>query len=145
MCSFDSLAFSDHRYGIGDLKALAADTHKFESRYLDRLVGPLSDAASLYEQRSPIARLDALSCPVLFLQGSDDKVVPPNQAHAMVDAMRARHLPVAYAEFAGEGHGFRQAANIRRSYELELSFYAQVFHFPLPADDACERVTIENL
>ncbi len=75
-------------YGVADLAALAGDTHKFESRYLDRLVGPLPAAAALYAQRSPLTRLDALSCPIVLFQGSDDKVVPPNQAHMMVAAMR---------------------------------------------------------
>jgi dipeptidyl aminopeptidase/acylaminoacyl peptidase len=99
-------------YGIGDLMALAADTHKFESRYLDRLVGPLPVAAETYRARSPVNFTDRLSCPAIFLQGSDDKVVPPNQAEAMVSALERKGLPVAYLCFEGEGHGFRRAENV---------------------------------
>ena len=101
-------------YGISDLEALARDTHKFESRYLDRLVGPWPEARDLYRARSPIHHADRLSCPVIFFQGLDDRVVPPNQAEAMVAALRAKGLPVAYLAFPGEGHGFRKAETIGR-------------------------------
>ncbi len=130
-------------YGIGDLMALAGDTHKFESRYLDRLVGPLPEAEALWRDRSPINHTDRLDCPVIFFQGLDDKVVPPNQAEAMVAALRAKGIPVAYVPFEGEGHGFRMAENIKGALEGELYFYGKVFGFT-PADDI-EPVDIENL
>jgi len=125
----DVFAAGTSLYGIGDLAALAADTHKFESRYLDRLIGPLPEAQALYDARSPLKHADRLNCPVLFLQGLDDKVVPPNQAEAMVAALKAKGLPVAYIAFEGEGHGFRRADTIQRALKAELAFYAQVFGF----------------
>jgi dipeptidyl aminopeptidase/acylaminoacyl peptidase len=130
-------------YGIGDLEALARDTHKFESRYLDRLIGPWPDAKAVYEARSPLRHLDGFDCPVLFLQGADDKVVPPNQAEMMVDALRDKGLPVAYLLFEGEGHGFRAAEAIQAALHAELSFYGQIFGFT-PADDI-PAIAIENL
>jgi dipeptidyl aminopeptidase/acylaminoacyl peptidase len=130
-------------YGIGDLMSLADDTHKFESRYLDRLVGPLPEAEAVWRERSPINHTDRLDCPVIFFQGLDDKVVPPNQAEAMVAALRAKGIPVAYVPFEGEGHGFRKAENIKRALEGELYFYGRVFGFT-PADEI-EPVEIENL
>jgi len=120
-------------YGIGDLETLARDTHKFESRYLDRLIGPYPQARDLYVERSPIHHVERLTCPVVFFQGLEDRVVPPNQAEAMVDALRSRQLPVAYVAFEGEQHGFRQAANIRRALEGEYLFFARIFGFE-PAD-----------
>ena len=120
-------------YGIGDLMALARDTHKFESRYLDRIVGPLPESEALYRERSPVNYIDQLDCPVIFLQGLDDKVVPPNQAEAMVDALKAKGIPVAYLAFEGEGHGFRKAENVERALVAELTFYGRVFKFQ-PAD-----------
>ena len=117
-------------YGIGDLKALAEDTHKFESRYLDTLLG----GPDAVHGRSPINHVDKLNCPVIFLQGADDKVVPPNQAEAMRDALAAKGIPVAYLLFEGEGHGFRRAENVRRAIEAEYAFFATVFGF-VPADD----------
>ncbi len=116
-------------YGIGDLEALAQDTHKFESRYEERLVGPYPERADLYRARSPIHFTERLSCPVIFFQGLEDKVVPPNQAEAMVAALRAKNLPVAYVAFAGEQHGFRKAETIKRALEAELHFYSRVFGF----------------
>ncbi|MGA2638083.1 prolyl oligopeptidase family serine peptidase [Methylocella sp.] len=130
-------------YGVADLKLLASDTHKFESRYLDRLIGPLPKAEALYAERSPIHHLDRLACPAIFFQGEDDKTVPPNQAETMVAAMNARSLPVAYYLFAGEGHGFRKAETLRRVLELELDFYGRVFGFTAPS--LSERVKIANL
>lgn len=129
-------------YGVGDLMLLATDTHKFESRYLDRLIGPLPQAQVLYTERSPIHHIDRLSCPVIFFQGEDDKTVPPNQARTMVEAITVRGLPVAYYSFAGEGHGFRKAETLRRVLELELDFYGRVFGFTAPGLN--ERVTIAN-
>ncbi len=130
-------------YGVSDAAALAEDTHKFESRYLDSLIGPYPERAELYEQRSPIHAVDRLSCPIIFLQGLEDKIVPPNQAERMVDALRQKGLPVAYIAFEGEQHGFRQAANIQRATEAELDFYGRIFGFT-PAG-AIEPVEIENL
>ena len=130
-------------FGIGDLSALMADTHKFESHYDHSLIGPPATAQALFHARSPIHHTDRLNCPVIFFQGLDDKVVPPNQAEAMVAALEAKGLPVAYVPFAGEGHGFRKAANIKRALEAELYFYARIFGFH-PADDI-EPVAIANL
>ncbi len=130
-------------YGVGDLMLLAKDTHKFESRYLDRLIGPLPQARALYDDRSPVHHIDRLTCPVIFFQGEDDKTVPPNQAQTMVEAMAARGLPVAHYSFAGEGHGFRKAETLRRALELELDFYGRVFGFTAPG--LSERVIIANM
>lgn len=131
-----ALAFSNvfqagaSHYGIGDLKALAADTHKFESRYLDTLIG----SPEAFDERSPINHVDKLNCPVIFFQGTEDKVVPPNQAESMRDALAAKGIPVAYVLFDGEGHGFRRAENVRRAIETEYAYFANVFGFE-PADD----------
>lgn len=130
-------------YGIGDLEALVRDTHKFESHYLTGLVGPYPEALAVYHQRSPIHHVDQLACPVLFFQGLDDKVVPPNQAEAMVAALRAKGLPVAYVAFEGEGHGFRKAENNQRVLEGQLDFFGRLFGFT-PADQV-EPLAIENL
>ncbi len=130
-------------YGIGDLEALARDTHKFEARYTDRLVGPYPERRDLYIARSPIHFTERLSCPVIFFQGLDDQVVPPNQAEAMFAAVRAKGLPTAYVAFEGEGHGFRRAENIKRALDAELYFYSRVFGFDLA--DPVEPVAIENL
>ncbi len=130
-------------YGISDLEALATDTHKFESRYLDMLVGPYPERRDLYVERSPIHHTDRLSCPVVLFQGLEDKVVPPSQAEAMVEALRAKGLPVAYVPFEGEQHGFRQAANVKRALEAELYFYSRVFGFELA--ETIEPLDIENL
>lgn len=116
-------------YGIGDLCSLAEDTHKFEARYLDQLVGPYPDKKSIYQQRSPLNHINQLNCPVIFLQGLEDKVVPPNQAEMMVDALANKNIPVAHVTFEGEGHGFRQAENIRYSLDVEYAFYAAIFNF----------------
>jgi dipeptidyl aminopeptidase/acylaminoacyl peptidase len=129
-------------YGVADLEALARDTHKFESRYLDGLIGPWPEAKAVYDARSPINHLDRFAAPLLILQGSDDPIVPPNQAHMIRDALKARGVPVAYLEFAGEGHGFRRAENIIRAKEAELYFYGRVFGFE-PAD-AVEPIEITN-
>ncbi|MFN8423062.1 MAG: S9 family peptidase [Anaerolineae bacterium] len=116
-------------YGVGDLEALARDTHKFESRYLDRLIGPYPERRDLYVERSPIHHIDALECPTIFFQGLEDKVVPPAQAEAMVAALEAKGIPVAYVPFEGEQHGFRRAENIAAALEAELSFYGRVLGF----------------
>ena len=121
-------------YGVADLAALATDTHKFEARYLDGLVGPWPDAADVYRERSPIHHAQELAAPLIIFQGLDDKVVPPAQAEVLVDALRRAGLPFAYLTFEGEAHGFRKAETIQRVMEAELSFYAQVLGFT-PADD----------
>ncbi|MDO4785065.1 MAG: prolyl oligopeptidase family serine peptidase [Propionibacteriaceae bacterium] len=131
------------RYGIGDLEALVADTHKFESRYLEGLIGPYPAQRQLYRDRSPIHHTDRLSTPMLILQGRDDAVVPLNQAEAMAAAVRGKGLPVALLVFDGEGHGFRQVANRRSSLLAQLSFLAQVWGFR-PAE-GLPPLTIENL
>jgi dipeptidyl aminopeptidase/acylaminoacyl peptidase len=125
-------AGADH-FGVSDMTALARDTHKFESRYIDSLIGPLPAAQALYDSRSPLNHLNGFKVPVLVLQGADDPVVPPNQSQRIVDALRARHVPVAYVLYPGEGHGFRKPENIINSLQAELSFYGQVFGFK-PAD-----------
>ena len=130
-------------YGISDLEAMTRDTHKFESRYLDSLIGPYPEEQDHYRERSPIHFTDRLSCPLILFQGLEDRVVPPNQAEMMVEALRAKGLPVAYVPFEGEQHGFRRSENIQRSLEAELYFYAQVFDF-VPAD-TMKPVEIENL
>jgi dipeptidyl aminopeptidase/acylaminoacyl peptidase len=130
-------------YGISDIEVLARDTHKFESRYLDSLIGPYPAAKDLYVARSPIHFTDRLSCPLILFQGLEDKVVPPNQSEMMADAVRRKGLPVAYVAFAGEQHGFRKAETIVRSLEAELYFYGAIFGFH-PADPI-EPVAIDNL
>lgn len=114
-------------YGIGNLETLASDTHKFESRYLDKLVGPYPEQKAIYQQRSPINHIDQLNCPVIFLQGLEDKVVPPNQAELMVNSLKKKGIPVVYVKFPDEGHGFRKAENIIRAMQAELDFYCDVF------------------
>jgi dipeptidyl aminopeptidase/acylaminoacyl peptidase len=129
--------------GVSDLEALAKDTHKFESRCLDRLIGPYPQGKDLYRERSPIHFTQRLSCPVIFFQGLEDKVVPPSQAEMMVAALQALGLPVAYVAFEGEGHGFRKAENIKRALDGEFYFYSRVFGFE-PAEPL-EPVAIDNL
>lgn len=130
-------------YGISDLEALTNDTHKFESRYLDRLIGPYPAKRQAYIQRSPIHFADQLSCPIILFQGLEDQVVPPNQAELMVQALRKKGLPVAYLAFEGEQHGFRKADNIKRTLEAELYFYSKIFGFELA--EKVEPVQIDNL
>ena len=121
-------------FGIGDLEAMARDTHKFESRYLDGLVGPYPEAKEIYIERSAVHHVDRLEAAMLLLQGLEDKVVPPNQATMMAEAVRAKGLPVSHIEYEGEGHGFRQASTIQHSTLAELAFFGSVFGFT-PADD----------
>jgi dipeptidyl aminopeptidase/acylaminoacyl peptidase len=130
-------------FGIADLESFRNETHKFESRYDQSLIGPWPEARQLYHDRSPINFIDRWSCPVLILQGAEDRVVPPAQAEDIVDALWEKHLPHAYLLFPGEDHGFRAAENIIRSFEAELSFYGQIFGFE-PAD-AIEPVKVEFL
>ena len=138
----DFAAGASH-FGVSDVEALAEETHKFESRYLDRLIGPYPERAALYRERSPIHYTDRLSCPVVFFQGLEDEVVPPNQAETMFEALKDKGLPVAYVPFEGEQHGFRRAENIRRALDGELYFYSRVFGFDLA--DPVEPLPIENL
>ena len=130
-------------YGISDLEALAKETHKFEARYLDRLLGPYPDRVDIYRQRSPIHFTHLLSCPLILFQGLEDEVVPPNQAEMMLEALQAKGLPVAYIPFEGEQHGFRRAETIKRALDSELYFYSKVFDFELP--EPIEAIEIHNL
>ena len=130
-------------YGVADLEALALDTHKFESRYLDRLIGRYPEDRDTYVERSPIHHVDQLATPLLILQGLEDEIVPPAQAQMMADALRRKGVPFAYLPFEGEQHGFRQAPNIRRALEAELYFYSRVFGFELA--DEIEPIEIEHL
>lgn len=130
-------------FGIGDLEALHTDTHKFESRYDEQLIGSYTTQRHLYRQRSPIHYVDQINAALILFQGLDDKVVPPNQAEMMFTAVKAKGLPVAYVPFAGEGHGFRRAENIKRALDAELYFYSKIFRFDLPTP--IEPVPIENL
>jgi dipeptidyl aminopeptidase/acylaminoacyl peptidase len=129
-------------FGVADLEALAADTHKFESRYLDRLVAPLPEGKAIYRARSPIHHLDSLDGALITFQGSEDRAVPPEQSRRIVAAVQARGCPVAYLEFEGEQHGFRRAENIAHALEAELYFLGRIFGFT--PSDAIEPVEIRN-
>jgi dipeptidyl aminopeptidase/acylaminoacyl peptidase len=139
----DAFSAGASHYGVSDAEALAKETHKFESRYLDGFMGPYPEKREVYFARSPINFTDHLSCPVIFFQGLEDKVVPPNQAEIMVEALRQKGIPVAYLPFEGEQHGFRQAKNIKRALDAELYFYSRVFEFELA--EPVEPVEIDNL
>ena len=130
-------------YGISDLEVFVRDTHKFESRYIDGLVGPLPDAIDVYRERSAMYHADQIAFPLLLLQGQDDKIVPPNQSELIVETLRKKGMPVAYIAYEGEGHGFRKAESVISAYCAELSFYAQVLGFE-PAGNI-PRLEIENL
>ncbi|HEX6387563.1 MAG TPA: S9 family peptidase [Anaerolineae bacterium] len=139
----DTFSAGASYFGVSDLELLAKETHKFESRYLDKLVGPYPEARDRYVERSPIHFSDRITCPLILFQGLEDEVVPPNQAQKMFEAVRAKELPVAYLAFAGEQHGFRRAENIKRVLDAELYFYGKVFGFELATPS--EPVPIENL
>jgi dipeptidyl aminopeptidase/acylaminoacyl peptidase len=139
----DVFAVGASAYGVADLEALARDTHKFEARYLDGLIGPYPEARDVYLERSPIHHTEQLDCPVILFQGLEDQIVPPAQSQMMADALRGKGVPVAYLAFQGEQHGFRQEANIKRVVEAELYFYAQILGFSLA--DPIEPVPIDNL
>jgi len=126
-------------YGVSDLESLAKDTHKFEARYLDGLIGRYPQELAKYQARSPINFTEKLNCPIIFFQGLQDKVVPPNQAQMMVNAIKAKGLPVAYIAFENEQHGFRSAENIKRAIEGEFYFYGKIFGF----EELEEREDIE--
>jgi dipeptidyl aminopeptidase/acylaminoacyl peptidase len=130
-------------YGVADLAALAADTHSFESRYLDGLIAPWPSGADVYAERSPIHHTHALDTPLAVFQGDEDRIVPPEQAEMMVVALREKGVPHAYVLFPGEQHGFRKAENIRAALDGELSFYAQVLGFGLPEAEGIEPITVQ--
>jgi len=129
-------------YGIGDLTALAGDTHKFESRYLDGLVGPYPEDEKIYKERSPIESVDTLSCPILILQGEEDKVVPPNQARMMHEALLKKGIPTCLKIYESEQHGFRKAENIEDALDSELAFYGRVFDIDVPG---AINIKIDNM
>jgi dipeptidyl aminopeptidase/acylaminoacyl peptidase len=143
--TFDPEAFAAgvSHFGVADVEALATDTHKFESRYLDSLIGPYPEAIELYRARSPVHFADRLARPLLLLQGLDDKVVLPNQAEMMAEALDRKGIAHAYLPFEGEGHGFRKQENVRRALEATLSFVGRVFGFE-PADEL-DPVEIRHL
>ncbi|GAB5413035.1 MAG: S9 family peptidase [Congregibacter sp.] len=140
---FDTFAAGASYFGVSDAEALAADTHKFESRYLDQLIGPYPERRDLYVERSPIHHLNGFKAPLILLQGLDDPIVPPNQSEAIYEALKERGVPTAYLAFEGESHGFRKSENRIASREAELYFYARVLGFT-PADDLPE-IAIDNL
>jgi dipeptidyl aminopeptidase/acylaminoacyl peptidase len=141
---FDFFTAGASLFGLADLETFATGgTHKFESRYLDSLLGPYPEMSEVYRERSPIHHVDGLTCPVILLQGLEDEIVPPRQAEIIVEALRRNGLPFAYLAFEGEQHGFRKAQNIIRAEEAELYFYGRVWGFA-PADEI-EPVAIENL
>ena len=139
----DTFAAGASRYGVSDCEALAKDTHKFESHYLDKLIGPYPQRRDLYRERSPLHHAHAISSPVIFFQGLEDKIVPPDQTEKLVAILRAKGIPVAYLPFPGEQHGFRKAQNIRRALEAELSFLSRTLPFPLHSP--LPTITIHNL
>jgi len=139
----DVFALGASYYGVADVEALALDTHKFEARYLDSMIGPYPEQIERYRERSPIHFVDQISSPLILLQGREDKVVPPAQAELMVAALEEKGLPYAYLEFEGEAHGFRDSENIKRALEAEMYFYSKVFGFEL--GEAVEPVPIKNL
>ena len=130
-------------FGLSDLEAFVKETHKFESRYLDSLVGPYPEQRELYVSRSPIHFIEQIACPLILIQGLDDPIVPPNQSEMIYEALRKRGVPVAYLSFPGEQHGFVKAENNRRALEAEAYFYSKIFNFELA--DQIEPVKIENL
>ncbi len=144
-----ALAFTDtfkagaSYFGVSDLELLAKDTHKFDSRYLDKLVGPYPERRDIYRARSPIDHVDGISAALILFQGLEDKVVPPDQSEKIFEAVKSKGLPVAYIAYEWEQHGFRRAENIKRSYEAELYFYSKIFQFNLA--DQSGPITIENL
>jgi len=130
-------------FGISDLEVFHSDTHKFEAKYDEKLIGPYPEKKQIYFERSPINFIDNLSCPIILFQGEDDKIVPPNQSQMMFDALKKKKLPGAYLLFEKEGHGFRNAQNIQKAIDSELYFYSKIFGFDLPDD--IEPIKIENL
>jgi dipeptidyl aminopeptidase/acylaminoacyl peptidase len=138
----DTFSAGASYYGVSDLEALVKHTHKFEARYLDRLVGPYPEKKALYDARSPIYHVDQIKCPIILLQGDEDAIVPPAQSTLMYESLLKRGIPTAYLLFKGEQHGFRQSANIKRSIEAEAYFFSKIFGFTLA--DKVEPVDIKN-
>jgi dipeptidyl aminopeptidase/acylaminoacyl peptidase len=130
-------------YGISDLEKLAKETHKFESRYMDRLLGPYPECKDIYYDRSPINFADHIMCPVIFFQGLEDKIVPPNQTEMIFETIRSKRIPVSFFPFVGEQHGFRIAKNIKLALDAELYFYSRIFNFDLANE--VDPVRIENM
>jgi dipeptidyl aminopeptidase/acylaminoacyl peptidase len=130
-------------FGVSDFTPFVEDTHKFESRYLDTLVGPYPERKDLYHERSPANFVERISVPVITFQGTEDAIVPPSQSERIVDALRANKIPCAYVTYEGEQHGFRKAENMIHSLQSELYFYGRVFGFDVA--DKIEPVEIENL
>ena len=139
----DIFAAGASHFGVAELERFAQDTHKFESRYIEGLVGPWPEAAALYRERAPLYAADRIRCPVIILQGLEDEIVPPSQAEIMVAALAENRVPHAYVTFPGEQHGYRKAESIKRACDAEHSFYAQVFGFE--PGEPLERVHVENL
>ena len=140
---YDTFSAGASYFGVSDLEALALETHKFESRYLDSMIGPYPEAKSQYKERSPIHFTNQINCPLILFQGLEDKVVPPNQAEKMFEAVKAKGIPIAYVAFPGEQHGFRSAENIKRTLDGELYFYGKIFGFELA--NPVKPIEIENL
>jgi dipeptidyl aminopeptidase/acylaminoacyl peptidase len=139
----DTFKAGASHFGISELEVFATDTHKFESRYLDSMIGPYPAKKDIYFARSPINFVNNISCPMILFQGLDDKVVPPNQADLIYKAVLHKELPIAYVQYEGEGHGFRKAENIKHSLESELYFYSKIFGFGL--SEKVQEIEIENL
>ncbi len=132
MALHDVFAAGTSYYGVGDLELLYEDTHKFEAKYTDLLVAPYPEQVDLIRERSPVHHVDKLSAPILLLQGTEDKIVPPNQSETMFEALKKKGIPTGMILFEGEGHGFRQAPNIKRAFDAELYFYSKILGFTLP-------------
>ena len=115
------------KYGVSDLTALYIDTHKFESRYLDNLIGKYPESKAIFDARCPIKFTDKLNCPIILLQGNEDKIVPPNQAEMMFNALKSKGIPASLVIYKGEQHGFRKSANIEHSLISEYYFFCQAF------------------
>jgi dipeptidyl aminopeptidase/acylaminoacyl peptidase len=143
LANYDTFTAGASLYGVADLEALANDTHKFESRYLDSLIGRWPEDSDIYKERSPINHLDGFNAPMIVLQGAEDAIVPPNQSRMIVDALDKQGLAVAYLEFEGEQHGFRQASSIIEATLSELAFYGRVFGFT-PAGETV-KLKIRNM
>ena len=133
LAHYDVFAAGASRYGVADLEALATDTHKFESRYLDTLIGPWPEAKATYDERSPVNHVDRFAAPMIVLQGDEDAIVPPNQSEMIVKALQDKGVPVCYLLFEGEQHGFRKSENVIRALEAELAFFGEILGF-IPAD-----------
>jgi len=132
-------------YGVADLSALASDTHKFESRYLDGLVGRYPEDEAIYTERAPINSVETLNCPILLLKGDEDKIVPPNQAELMHAALLEKKVPTALKIYKGEQHGFRKSENIEDALNSELYFFSKVFEFDVSADKDIIPFPIDNM